>query len=636
MRNMTRHFTGPRRARRLLVAGALLVTMGGCKSLLDVTNPNNVNESALDNPAAAASLTNGVLASMLRMLSATTVPYSVATDELDWIGSRDAWFDLETGGIANYLNEFTDGAFPNVGEARYLGDLAIQKLDSFNTAGLLTDRLLLARAYLYSAITYTSIADMYDDYAFSSKQTPAAPIGRANMGTLYDKAITYLDKAQPIAAAGSDNALKYNILAYRARVKHAKAVWKLITPKGQTPANPLVNDAGANADAAAAIALGTTDQKFTIFDNLEATAGINIWFEVNGRNEHRVGAAYSNLNDPLTGAKDPTATALLAQFKAFGTQSGTFTMTSTRELRLILAEAALAQGNAVEFRNQINAVRGARQQARLRGAGAGSHDPQARAHGAALADAPAAERHVPLRHQGSRSGRTTPTSSRRSASRDCSSPSRTSSGSAIPASRIRRSARSSPARRHSSLNGEWPAGSPCASRPAILYSPLHITDAGTAEMRRFRTIAAAACTLALALNVACYEFRPVTQPLAPAGQRLRVQLTPDGISELARYLGPRVAVVEGTLVERSADGTMSIAVDQVQSESGISQPWTGEGTVSIPSMYVAGMAQSTFNAGRSAFIAIAITAGVVALAVAALHSGGAGGGPGDGGGTPPP
>ena len=342
---------------RVLAAALLVLAFAACSNLLDVTNPNNVNEDALDNPAAAGSLTNGVLASTVRMLSAVTVPYSVSTDELDWIGSRDAWFDLETGGIANYLNEFTDGAFPFVGESRFLGDLTIKKLEKFNADGALVDKLQLARAYLYTAIVYTTIADMYDDYALSDKRTSAAPIGRANMGTLYDKAIGYLDKAQVLAAAGSDNALKFNVLAYRARVKHAKAVWTRITPKGQTPANPFINDAGANADAAAAIALGSPDQKFTLTSNLEATAGINIWFEVNGRNEHRVGSVYTNLIDPVTGAKDATATALLAQFKAFGTQSGVFTLTSVRELRLILAEAALAGGNPVEFRSQINAVR---------------------------------------------------------------------------------------------------------------------------------------------------------------------------------------------------------------------------------------------------------------------------------------
>ena len=36
------------------------------------------------------------------------VLYATATDELDWIGSRDAWLDLEGGAISNYGNEFTD------------------------------------------------------------------------------------------------------------------------------------------------------------------------------------------------------------------------------------------------------------------------------------------------------------------------------------------------------------------------------------------------------------------------------------------------------------------------------------------------------------------------------------------------
>ena len=342
---------------RLMIAGSLLVVAAACGNILDVNNPNNVEESALANPQAATAEASGVLAALARMLSGVTVPYAVATDELDWIGSRDAWFDIETGGISNYLNEFIDGAFPNVGETRYLADETIRRLEAFNTDGTLKNKLDLARTYLFAAVAYTTIADMYDDYAFSNKRVPAAPIGRANMGSLYDKAVEYLNKAQPIAAAGSDNALKFNIIAYRARVQHAKAVWAKITPKGTTQANPLVSVAGANSDAAAAIASGSPDQKFTLISNLEATAGTNIWFEVNGRNEHRIGVVYSTLVDPVTGAKDVTTQALLAQFKAFGTLSGVFTETSVRELRLILAEAALAAGNSAEFRSQLNAAR---------------------------------------------------------------------------------------------------------------------------------------------------------------------------------------------------------------------------------------------------------------------------------------
>ena len=359
--------------RRLVVITTSVTTLAACSSLLDVSNPNNVSEDALAQPSAAQPLVNGVLAATVRMLSAVTTPYAVATDELDWIGSRDAWLELDRGVIANPANEFTDQAFPFVGEARYLGDQAIQRLLAFDAAGTLGNRALLAQAYLYTAIVYASIADMYDDYAFSDKQTPRRPVGRANMGTLYDTAAVYLDRALAIANAGTGAAftsLRYPIVAYRARVKHAKAVWASITPKlapGASRTVTLVNDAGANADAATAIALGGADEAFRLVNNREATAGINIWFEVNARNEHRTGTVYRTLIDPVTAAADIRAQALLSQFSTTGgpapapigapTQAGTFTLTSTRELRLILAEAALASGNTAEFQTQINAIR---------------------------------------------------------------------------------------------------------------------------------------------------------------------------------------------------------------------------------------------------------------------------------------
>lgn len=354
------------------MAGAIGV-LTSCSGLLDVENPNNVSEDALDAPVAAQPVLNGLLAATVRMLSGTTVPYSVATDELDWIGSRDAWLELERGAISNPANEFTDQAFPFVGEARFLANQTIDLFTRFEAAGTLTNRALLAQAYLYSAIVYASIADMYDDYAFSSKQTPRAPVGRAAMVQLYDSAVAYLDRGLVIANAGTTapfTSLRYPITAYRARVKHARAVWQSITPKLAPGANrplALVNDASANADANAAIALGSADQAYTIVNNREATAGINIWFEVNARNEHRTGSVYRTLLDPVTGALDVRVQTLLSQFGSAGgpapaptgapTQAGTFTITSTREMRLILAEAALASVNPAAFQTQINAIR---------------------------------------------------------------------------------------------------------------------------------------------------------------------------------------------------------------------------------------------------------------------------------------
>lgn len=362
-----------RRSVRVLVGAALATVFVACSSFLDVPNPNEVPESSLTNYAAATSMANGVLAATTRMLGAMATPYAEATDELDWIGSRDAWLELDKGIIGNHLNEFSDGAFPYAGEARYLVDITIGRLKGFYAANRLKDSTDLARTYLYGAIIYASIADMYDDFAFSDKRTSAKPVGRANMAQMYDSAKLYLDRAYAVATASSGAsfvALRFPILAYRARVQHAKAVWATV-PKlasGVASTAALVTVAAADADANAAIALAATaDQKYILANNVEATAGINIWFEVNGRNESTLSAILcsrcttssftTNFKDTVSGTADATVTAGVNTFRLFGSQKGDLTITSVRELRLILAESQLQQGNSAAFRTQLNLVR---------------------------------------------------------------------------------------------------------------------------------------------------------------------------------------------------------------------------------------------------------------------------------------
>jgi hypothetical protein len=150
-------------------------------------------------------------------------------------------------------------------------------------------------------------------------------------------------------------------------------------------ANPLVNDEGANADAAAALALiGSGDWTFTVQPSTQMSATIvntlynNLGNDLNLRREMRIGQAYAQpdptaqgqnrtrvvndqpvivLNDPVSGQPD---LALRARVNALIT-GGEFlpiTITSARELQLILAEAALARGDVAEARTRINVVRG--------------------------------------------------------------------------------------------------------------------------------------------------------------------------------------------------------------------------------------------------------------------------------------
>jgi len=343
----------------------------GCSGLLDVENPNNVNIDNLSNPAAAGALASGALSATARAFGVVLTPYSEATDELTWIGSRDAWSDLDQGSLSGITNEFVDAAFPQVGQARWLSDEAIKRLRAFDSAGVLPNRGDLARSYLYGAIAYVTIGDMFDDFPIGSDRTQAAaPLGPANMAQVYDTAIAYTTRGIAIAQATADTAMLRNLTAMRARARHAKGVWQKLNPfTAATLTSPLINDAAAVTDANAALALAAaaSDWRYQ-FNYSSSTVNNSIGFEVNQRLESRFGDLYIvpsadnkradsiRLRDPIDGVRDPVLTATIAEFVA-GVQYGSLTVVSTREMYLILAEARLAQNDSVGAATFINNIR---------------------------------------------------------------------------------------------------------------------------------------------------------------------------------------------------------------------------------------------------------------------------------------
>jgi len=349
----------------------LAATLVACSGLLDVKNPNNVNANDLDNPAAAASIANGALSAVARAWGRVLTDYATVTDELTWIGSRDGFRELDVGFLTNPTNEFLDADFPYVGEARWLSDLAIAKLEGFRTAGTLKVADDLARSYLYGALAYAMIGDMFNNFPIASdRQEAAPPLGSANMAQVYDTAIAYATRG--LALAQGTN-LRAALTATRARARWSKVVWSKLHPVGPgVPAGgPWVNDGAVNTDAAAALGLaGTTDWKYRLAYS-SSTVDNNIGAWVNSRQEMRVGNAYVNravtpvdtLRDPITNAKDPEVVRALVEFKGNAATQfyASLTVVSARELYLILAEAALAAGdtllNTGQFVTNINAVR---------------------------------------------------------------------------------------------------------------------------------------------------------------------------------------------------------------------------------------------------------------------------------------
>lgn len=357
----TQHAT--RRLLGLVLVGGLL----GCGDLLEVDNPNNIKGEDIENPAAAGPLANGALSSIARGYGAIMAVYATATDELDWIGSRDAWQQLDFGNFTNPFNEFTDAAFPFVSEGRWLADEAVKVLGKHYADGKLPVPKDYARALLYSAISYVTIADMFDNFVFSNRTEAKPPIGQDNMGILYDSAVARLDRALPIAQAANDANLVTAVLAMRARAKHGRAVWNLV---GKRPiSGGLVNSAGAVADAQAALAAAPTATWTYAFKYSATTIGAAIGSWVNQRQEMRFGSQYIysgtpgrsrvdsiKLRDPIDNVVDPPVSATILAFAA-STDYPTLTITSTREMHLIIAEARLQAGDMVGFATAINAIR---------------------------------------------------------------------------------------------------------------------------------------------------------------------------------------------------------------------------------------------------------------------------------------
>jgi len=360
-----------------LVLGAALI-LTGC-DVLEVENPNNLVEEQLQTPRSTPAMANGAEAAVARALGAVLAPYSTATDELTWIGSRDAWGQLDVGrigvGVETQANEFSDAAYPYVTEARWMTNEYITLMEGFQGEGTLQNDQDLVRTYLYGAIIYASIADMYDDFVLSDRAEADPPIGPGSMNQLYTTALDWVDSGLGLVDSGTPT--EYALLGLRARILHAQAVWGTLNPAdASNPSANLVNS--ADIVSAAQAALDAMPDDFIYELELTGSApdlvvgDLSMALQVNSRAELGFGQSYIDpaddgtydpngddsevtYADPITDEVHPRLVSTIDAFVAEG-QFADITVVSAREMHLILAEAALA-GGSPDFTTQINAVR---------------------------------------------------------------------------------------------------------------------------------------------------------------------------------------------------------------------------------------------------------------------------------------
>ena len=338
---------------------SLFVTFSMIGCSLEVDNPNSLLEADLADPSAASALANGAWNAVLNGVGNIMIANAVITDEVVWTGSRDAWRQLDKGGVTNVYNEFVDGAWPSINEGRWMADKAVSVLTSLGDK--LPDAQDLVFAHVSAAMVRLYVADMFDDFVYSDKTEAGTPIGAANMSKMYDEAMTLLSGAEGIA----DATWKIRIKGLKARVAHAKAVWGTVNPVGA--GTNYVNAGTADAAAALTLMAGTSDYKWKM-NFSSGTVSNNMSWQINGRLEmdlldspaHPDKGGDPNKTDPVTGAAD---TRVLAEAAIFGSGIGggtdyaPITIISAREMHLIIAEGKMAGGDAAGVIAELNKIR---------------------------------------------------------------------------------------------------------------------------------------------------------------------------------------------------------------------------------------------------------------------------------------
>ena len=348
----------------------LSLALGAC-DILDVNNPNSLVEEDIRSEAAAAAVVNGTLTLVSSSVSQSWQPYLVASDEMRWIGSRDAWLSLDLGFVDDPLNEFIDGPFPAMGQARWMSDEAIEILTGHHgnnpSTAIKTD---LARAHLYSGIIYMVIGEIQEDFAFSDKTESGAPIGPDNMSQVLDGAIERFSTALSGFNEVGNSDLAIAARALRARARQSRAIWDVINPSPS--GDGLVSSAEAGADARDVIANVADDWTYNLtFSSASRSNSMASW--VNDRKENQIDLSIATvddqndingiaLQDPIDGVDDPAVIKWLNQWKggSYLDKGGIYpplTLASTRMMRLILAENALKGMDSNAFATQINHIR---------------------------------------------------------------------------------------------------------------------------------------------------------------------------------------------------------------------------------------------------------------------------------------
>ncbi len=370
-----------------MAALAATFVLSGC-NLLDVDNPNSLVEESIRQEAAANGVANGSLQLVSEAVADLWEGPEVVSDNLDWIGSRDAWGSLDEGAVNDPNNEFLDSAFPTLGRGVWMAQNAVEILEGHVAENPSVDAFVLdrARALMFRGLILMVVAETQQDMTFSYKMNdgPAVSTGQATIGSeefgpipvasmdaVMDLAITSLERAKADFEALSEDDLAIDATALLARAEMSE---EIMTARNSVGGALDFSDAIPYANEVLTAA-GGSDYKFNL-NYSSASSGCALCGNISDRKENQFDQSLvtwdaSNnvdgiaLMDPITGADDLALIDAMNQFRGgsyldAGTSFVPLTVASARLMHLIVAEHELANGNGGgggAFETAINALR---------------------------------------------------------------------------------------------------------------------------------------------------------------------------------------------------------------------------------------------------------------------------------------
>lgn len=122
-------------------------------------------------------------------------------------------------------------------------------------------------------------------------------------------------------------------------------------------------------------------------------------------------------------------------------------------------------------------------------------------------------------------------------------------------------------------------------------------------------------------TMGCYTVEPLVTTARP-GQELVVQLSDAGTAQLAQYLGPGVAVINGRFISATTD-TLKLAVSSAETRTGDAHFWQGE-EVAVSKNLVATLSERKISLLKSGVAAGAAVVGALLFRVGFGGSGSSG------------